>query len=305
MRISPLSRCARPATLRPVLAARRAMSVDTAPRRSDTTVDAQAESDKLKEFLDTSQYTATGILRYEKIFGAGYVSSGGPRTTELLVPRLNLKQGQKVLDVGCGIGGGDFYMAEAFGADVTGIDLSENMLAVAHSRNYELSAGKVEFLLADATLLDYPDGHFDVIYSRDTILHIDDKNKLFSQFFSMLKPGGKLMITDYCCGTRPPTEEFKDYVAQRDYALLSPGGYGKALENAGFEDVSAEDYTGLWTEVLEDELTTMEGMRKAFMAEFSVKDYHDLRDGWRNKLQRCDQGDQKWGYFFARKSNSI
>ena len=48
--------------------------------------------------------------RYEKIFGEGYVSSGGPDTTQEFVKSLNLRPGDRVLDLGCGIGGGDFYM---------------------------------------------------------------------------------------------------------------------------------------------------------------------------------------------------
>lgn len=85
--------------------------------------------------------------------------------------KLELKPGQKALDVGCGIGGGDFYMAENFDVEVVGIDLSVNMvlfaLERAIGRNYS-----VEFEVADCTKKSYPDNTFDVIYSRDTILHI-------------------------------------------------------------------------------------------------------------------------------------
>ena len=50
------------------------------------------------------------LLSYEKVFGEGYVSSGGPDTTREFVKSLNLHPGDRVLDLGCGIGGGDFYM---------------------------------------------------------------------------------------------------------------------------------------------------------------------------------------------------
>jgi len=84
---------------------------------------------------------------------------------------LNLKPGQKVLDVGCGIGGGDFYMAENYDVHVLGIDLSVNMVsfAIEHAIGRKCS---VEFEVADCTTKDYPENSFDVIYSRDTILHI-------------------------------------------------------------------------------------------------------------------------------------
>ena len=54
-----------------------------------------------KEFLDNHQYTKNGVLRYEKIFGKHFISTGGINTTRKFVDKLNLKKGQNVLDVGC------------------------------------------------------------------------------------------------------------------------------------------------------------------------------------------------------------
>lgn len=85
--------------------------------------------------------------------------------------KLDLKPGHKVLDVGCGIGGGDFYMAEKYDTHVIGIDLSINMISFALERAIGRSCS-VEFEVADCTTKTYPDSTFDVIYSRDTILHI-------------------------------------------------------------------------------------------------------------------------------------
>ncbi|CAM6084045.1 unnamed protein product [Calypogeia fissa] len=70
------------------------------------------EEKSFQQFLDSVQYTSNGILRYEHIFGPGFVSTGGIKTTEEFVKSLDLKAGSKVLDVGCGIAGGGFYMAE-------------------------------------------------------------------------------------------------------------------------------------------------------------------------------------------------
>ena len=85
--------------------------------------------------------------------------------------KLDLKAGQKVLDVGCGIGGGDFYMAETYDVHVLGIDLSINMVSFAIERAIGRSCS-VEFEVADCTTKEYAENTFDVIYSRDTILHI-------------------------------------------------------------------------------------------------------------------------------------
>jgi len=91
------------------------------------------------------------------------------------VAKLGLKPGQKVLDVGCGIGGGDFYIAENFDVEVVAIDLSINMISLAIERAIGLKYA-VEFECVDCTKKTYPEKTFDVIYSRDTLLHIKVRN---------------------------------------------------------------------------------------------------------------------------------
>lgn len=103
-------------------------------------------------------------------------------TTKEFVAKLDLKAGQRVLDVGCGIGGGDFYMAENFDVEVVGIDLSINMISLALERAIGLKCA-VEFEVADCTKKVYPDNTFDVIYSRDTILHIQVNFMTYQSLF--------------------------------------------------------------------------------------------------------------------------
>ncbi|CAF4293852.1 unnamed protein product, partial [Rotaria magnacalcarata] len=92
------------------------------------------EHSTFQDFLDQQQYSTSGVLRYEKIFGHGFVSTGGLDTTKEFVESLDLKSDQIVLDVGCGIGGGDIYIAETYGCSVIGIDLSVNMVNIAYER---------------------------------------------------------------------------------------------------------------------------------------------------------------------------
>ncbi|KAG6499956.1 hypothetical protein ZIOFF_039770 [Zingiber officinale] len=253
-----------------------------------------------QRFLDNVQYKNSGILRYEHVFGAGFVSTGGIETTKEFVAKLELKPGQKVLDVGCGIGGGDFYMAENFKVDVVGIDLSINMISLALERAIGLKCS-VEFEVADCTKKTYPDNTFDVIYSRDTILHIQDKPSLFKSFFKWLKPGGKVLISDYCKKSGTPSEDFAKYIKQRGYDLHDVEAYGKMLEDAGFDEVIAEDRTNQFLEVLQRELGAVEQGKEAFIQDFSQEDYDDIVNGWKAKLKRSSVGEQRWGLFIAKK----
>ncbi|MBA0863717.1 hypothetical protein Goshw_024926 [Gossypium schwendimanii] len=254
-----------------------------------------------QRFLDTVQYKANSILRYERTFGEGFVSTGGIETTKEFVAKLDLKPGQKVLDVGCGIGGGDFYMAKEFGVYVVGIDLSINMISFALERANGLNCS-VEFEVADCTTKTYPDNSFDVIYSRDTILHIQDKPALFRYFYKWLKPGGKVLISDYCKSAGASSPEFAEYIKQRGYDLHDVKAYGQMLKDAGFDQVIAEDRTDQFIQVLQRELDKVEKDKDAFITDFSQEDYDDIVGGWKAKLIRTRSGEQRWGLFIANKN---
>ncbi|XP_043113002.1 phosphoethanolamine N-methyltransferase 3-like isoform X1 [Puntigrus tetrazona] len=269
--------------------------------RRDVVQQHQGGFTTFQEFLDNQQYTRRGILRYEKMFGSGYVSTGGFNTTKEFVDMLNLTAGQKVLDVGCGIGGGDFYMAKTFGVEVLGMDLSSNMVEIAMERAIKEKVPLVQFEVSDATKRRFPDAAFDVVYSRDTILHIRDKPDLFRKFYSWLKPGGKLLISDYCCGEKPWSPAFQDYINQRGYILYTPQRYGEFLTEVGFRNVRAEDRTEQFIQVIKAELQRAEEMKDEFIQEFSQEDYDAVVNGWTEKLQRCKTGDQRWGLFYATK----
>lgn len=260
------------------------------------------KSDEFQQFLDKNQYSSNSILRYEKIFGRGFVSTGGLETTKEIVAMLSLKPGQKVLDVGCGIGGSGFYMVKNFKVEVLGVDLSKNMIDTGKQRAQEFKDDKVEFVVADITTADYKPESFDVIYSRDTILHIEDKKTLFANFFKWLKPGGELLISDYCCGTGELSEAMKAYVAKRHYHLLTPADYGKLLEQVGFVGVKAVDNTKRFIEVLKSERARFETDKSIFLKDFTKEDFDYLVEDWETKIERCGRGDQKWGLFHAKKS---
>ena len=87
-----------------------------------------------------------------------------------------------MLDIGCGTGGSAFFMARNYGVDVYGYDLSTNMIGIAQDYRNEMEAAvkhRVQFYVEDAMTMEYPDNFYDVVYSRDTILHITDKPALF------------------------------------------------------------------------------------------------------------------------------
>jgi phosphoethanolamine N-methyltransferase len=248
-----------------------------------------------QEFLDAEQYRSDAILRYEQVYGEDFVSPGGIDMARELIARLALAPGARVLDVGCGLGGSAFVMAREFGLEVDGIDLSKNMLEIAARK---LAARGLE----DRVSLEWGDclelnreGAYDAVYSRDVFLHIHDKARLFAVLHTALRPGGRLLFTDYCCGPAPWGDAFTAYVEDRGYDLHTPEDYARLVADAGFRQVADADITARFVDILRAELVRMETLG----IEAEVRD--KLAAGWRQKLDRALGGDHRWGLFTALK----
>ena len=96
------------------------------------------------------------------------------------------------------------------------------------------------------------DNTYDVIYSRDELLHIPHEAKpaMYKKFYKWLKPGGVLAVGDYCIGAasaKAMAPNFQKYLDERGYHLHSIDEWKDVLTTAGFDDsqINVED-RGLW-----------------------------------------------------------
>jgi phosphoethanolamine N-methyltransferase len=267
---------------------------------SKTLVDITKRESQMKE-----QYSTDNILRYEEIFGDGFVTVGGLKRAKKMFSLLKLQAGQNVLDIGCGTGGACFYVADNYDVSALGIDCSEAMIQIAKERASRQNNGVlIDFQLADIVEKEFPEVSFDVIYSRDVLVHIFDKTKLFEKTFSWLKPGGKLLISDYCIGEGKLSEGIKTYITQRQYDMETLCRYKELLEQAGFSDVIAQDSTKEFVEELQDELKKLESIKEEYIRKYSREEYEKITTGWKNTIERCRSGEQRWGVFLATKSEN-
>jgi ubiquinone/menaquinone biosynthesis C-methylase UbiE len=79
---------------------------------------------------------------------------------------------------------------------VTGIDMTDAMLAKARAASAEMGVANVEFVEAEAERLPFPDESFDVVISNGVIDLIPDKDAVFAEIFRVLVPGGRIQIAD-------------------------------------------------------------------------------------------------------------
>lgn len=113
--------------------------------------------------------------------------------THLALSMFTPKPGMKVLDVGCGTGNFSLKLARQ-GVLVTGIDISEEMLAIARSKAAQNPELKMEFKWMDFNQLDFEDECFDGVISMTALEFAQDLDHVYAEMYRVLKPGGQLLI---------------------------------------------------------------------------------------------------------------
>jgi ubiquinone/menaquinone biosynthesis C-methylase UbiE len=110
---------------------------------------------------------------------------------ERLLQVLDLKPGDRVLDLGCGVGFISEYFSDRTGAHFVGIDYSQDAIHQAQERTSE-KRDRLEFQVANMDSLNFPSGCFDAIISIDTLYMPNRLEATLSRLVEMLRPGGKL-----------------------------------------------------------------------------------------------------------------
>jgi SAM-dependent methyltransferase len=113
---------------------------------------------------------------------------------QLAMDRLDLRPGQRVIDLGCGAGRTTLELASRVGpgGEVAGVDISAEMLAAGRERAARLGAGNVAFVHADAQVTDLGEARFDAAYSRFGVMFFGDPVAAFANVRRALRPGAVL-----------------------------------------------------------------------------------------------------------------
>lgn len=240
-------------------------------------------------------YTAEFIAMLEAVWGEGYLSPGGPDEVAAILAGHSVS-GMDVLDIGCGTGGLDMELVLTHGAArVVGIDVEDGVLSRARVLVSESGLeDRIELVKTEPGTLPFADQTFDVVFSKDSIIHIPDKHALMTDVFRVLKPGGRFLASDWLTGVETVSPAMEDFIVGEGlgFRMATPACYRDALEKAGFTGIRVVSRNAWYRQRAREELALLEGAVGDRVADVLGRDY--LREnirGWERMISVLDTGE--------------
>jgi ubiquinone/menaquinone biosynthesis C-methylase UbiE len=188
-----------------------------------------------------------------------------------------LKPGETVLDLGSGAGIDCFLAAKKVGPSgrVIGVDMTAEMIDRARENARKNGIANVEFRLGEIENLPVADGTVDVILSNCVINLSTDKPRVFREAFRVLRPGGRMMVSDLAL-KKPLPKAIRDsveaYVACIAGAMVKDEYLG-AIRDAGFKDVETVSEKTFPAELVLDDSLAPEIIKKLKIPQKELKEH--------------------------------
>lgn len=182
-------------------------------------------------------------LTIDRMLAFDQLHIGGRQASLHLARKANLSASDRIFDAGCGLGGSSRLLAQYFGGQVFGADLTNRFCHLAHRLSCTANLDRRTFFLrADLNTLPVHDNAFDVVWAQHILMNIKDKGKLIKEFARILKPSGQLLLHEVVQGDKHPAYYPVPWAGDASLSFLcSAAALETDLRNACFQIGTLQD----------------------------------------------------------------
>ena len=253
--------------------------------------------------VEEGEYGAKGTEQLETIWGEGFMSPGGPAEVGRILKGAEVA-GAAALDIGCGTGGAAFVLANDHGAaSVTGVDVEPYVIDRASQRAVALGvAERVRFATVQPGPLPFADASFDLVFSKDALIHVQDKQSLYAEAFRVLRPGGWLCVGDWLRGEGVDLDADVEAFSGEEFFMQSLAELGALVSSTGFVEIELEDRREWYHEEAKTELERLRGpLQNTFLSRLGQEMFDHTVEFWEGLVESTHKGVLRPGHVRARK----
>jgi sarcosine/dimethylglycine N-methyltransferase len=211
-------------------------------------------------------------LAPEELFPHDQDHYGGLAANDALAERAGIDAGidkdTRVVDFCSGLGGPSRYFAHRYGADVTGIELTAARVKGAEELTRRVGLqNSVRVIEGNVMQVPLPDTSVDVVISQEALLHVPDKERALAEAYRILKPGGRIALTDWVAHQQlSGVDKQLMWQGMAVADLYNLQTYADLIRRAGFIVDSVEDLTVDWGVILKQRLAMYRKLREEAQA---------------------------------------